>query len=53
MHQERWTTFFVTPEIIPRWSRVLVRRHWTYLHRRPGRPLSPEKMVELIIQLAR
>ena len=31
----------------------LVRRRWTYPHRRPGRPALPKETVELICRLAR
>jgi transposase InsO family protein len=51
--RERWAAFLVAPETILRWHRVLVRRHWTYTHRRPGRPLLSEEAVELILRLAR
>jgi putative transposase len=51
--RERWAAFLVAPETILRWHRVLVRRHWTYTHRRPGRPLLSEETVELILRLAR
>ena len=51
--RERWAAFLVTPETILRWHRALVRRHWTYPHRRPGRPPLPEETVELIVRLAR
>ena len=51
--RERWTAFLVTPETILRWHRALVRRRWTYPHRRPGRPPLPEGTVELILHLAR
>ena len=33
--QERWGLFLVTPETILRWQRALMRRRWTYSHRRP------------------
>ena len=46
-------TFLVTPETILRWHRVLLRRRWTYPHRRPGRPPLPEETVKLILPLAR
>ena len=50
--RERWASFLVTPETILRWHRALVRRHWTYPHRRPGRPALPQGTVELIVRLA-
>ena len=51
--RERWATFLITPETILRWHRALVRRRWTYPHRRPGRTPLPETTVELILRLAR
>jgi len=51
--RERWAWFLVTPETILRWHRALVRRRWTYPHRRPGRPALPRGTVELIVRLAR
>ena len=51
--RERWAAFLVTPETILRWHRALIRRHWTYPHRRPGRPGLPEETVDLIVRLAR
>ena len=48
----RWAAFLVTPEMILRWHRTLVRRHWTYPHRRPGRPPLPGETVALIVRLA-
>ena len=51
--RERWAAFLVTPETILRWHRALVRRHWTYPHRGPGRPALPEETVDLIVRLAR
>jgi len=50
--RERWASFLVTPEMILRWHRALVRRHWTYPHR-VGRPSLPDETVELILRLAR
>jgi transposase InsO family protein len=49
----RWASFLVTPETILRWHRALVRRRWTYPHRKPGRPALPQETVELILRLAR
>lgn len=51
--RERWAAFLITPETILRWHRKLVRRRWTYPHRRPGRPPLPAQTVELIVRLAR
>jgi hypothetical protein len=47
----RWSIFLVTPATLLRWHRQLVRRHWTYPHRR-GRCLD-EATVELVLRLAR
>ena len=33
-----WPVFLVTPATLLRWHRELVRRRWTYTHRRLGRP---------------
>jgi transposase len=51
--RERWAGFLVTPETILRWHRALVRRRWTYPHRRAGRPSIPNETVQLIVRLAR
>jgi transposase InsO family protein len=51
--RERWAAFLVRPETILRWHRALVRRRWTYPHRRAGRPSLPTETVELIVRLAR
>jgi transposase InsO family protein len=51
--RERWGAFLITPGTIMRWHRALVRRRWTYLHRRPGRPGLPDDTVDLIVRLAR
>ena len=51
--RERWVAFLVTPETILRWHRTLVRRRWTYPHRRPGRPALPEETVGLIVRLSK
>ena len=50
---ERWAAFLVTPNTILAWHRGLVRRRWTYPHRRPGRPALRPQTVELIVRLAR
>jgi len=41
---------FVTPDTLLRWHRTLVSRHWTKLHRPPGRP-SPA-LRRLILRMA-
>ena len=41
--RERWSSFLVTPQTILGWHRSLVRRRWTYPHRRPGRPPLPDE----------
>lgn len=45
--------FFVQPETLLRWHRDLVRRKWTYSHRRPGRPAIPAGTVTVILRLAK
>jgi putative transposase len=45
--------FFIQPETLLRWHRELVRRKWTYSHRRPGRPAIPAGTVSLVLRLAR
>ena len=49
----RWRAFLVTPETVLAWHRRLVRRHWTYAHRRTGRPPLADETVELVCGLAR
>ncbi|WP_334173651.1 integrase core domain-containing protein [Sinomonas sp.] len=51
--RERWEAFLATPETILRWHRALVRRRWTYPHRRPGRPALADETVKLIVRLAK
>jgi putative transposase len=53
VRRERWAAFLVTPETILRWHRALVRRRWTYPHRRAGRPSLRAETVELVVRLAR
>jgi transposase InsO family protein len=51
--RELWGSFFVTPQTILGWHRSLVRRRWTFPHRRPGRPALAKETMELICRLAR
>jgi hypothetical protein len=51
--RRQWCSFLVTPRTILDWHRSLVRRRWTFPHRRPGRPTLLHKTVELICRLAR
>jgi putative transposase len=43
----------VTPATLLRWHRELVRRKWTYPHRKPGRPPTRRALRELALRLAR
>ena len=53
LHRRRLGQLFVQPETLLRWHRDLVRRRWTYSHRRSGRPGVPSGTVQIILQLAR
>jgi putative transposase len=48
-----WRAFFVRPETLLRWHRQLIAKHWTYPHRRPGRPPIDGEVRELVLRLAR
>jgi putative transposase len=47
-----WRGLFVRPATLLRWHRDLVRRRWTYPHRR-GRPALAAELRELVLRLAR
>ena len=49
--RRRLGQLFVQPETLIRWHRDLVRRRWTYPHRR-GRPSVPAGTVEIVLRLA-
>lgn len=48
-----WPSFMVAPQTLLRWHRELVRRKWTFRHRRGGRPPLDEEAEQLILRLAR
>jgi putative transposase len=47
-----WNRVFVRPETLLRWHHDLVRRRWSYLHRR-GRPGVALELRDLVLRLAR
>src|ERR1017187_7626683 len=51
--REHWRSFLVSPQTILGWHRSLVKKRWTYPHRRPGRPGLGKETVELICRLGR
>jgi putative transposase len=51
--RERWRSFLVSPQTILGWHRLLVKKRWTYPHRRPGRPGLAKETVGLICRLGR
>jgi putative transposase len=48
----RWSCFPVRPETLLAWHRRLVKRRWTYPHRRPGRPRVDGETTALVVRLA-
>jgi transposase len=48
----RWSAFFVTPATLLRWHRQLLARHWSYPHRRSGRPPVAGEIRKLVLRLA-
>ncbi len=54
LSRQAWrSSAFVTPGTLLRWHRELVARRWTYPHRAPGRPATPDEIRELVVRLAR
>jgi len=51
--RHRWSSLLVTPATLLAWQRKVVRKRWTYPHRKPGHPRLPDSHVELICRLAR
>ena len=42
----------MTPATLLRWHRELIRRRWTYSHRKPGRPATSSEVRQLVLRLA-
>jgi putative transposase len=51
--RHRWGSFIVAPSTLLRWHRELVRRKWTFKHKRLGRPPIDPALVALICRMAR
>ena len=51
--REHWRSFLVSPQTILGWHCSLVKKRWTYPHRRPGRPGLGKETVDLICRLGR
>jgi hypothetical protein len=47
-----WHGLLVRPETLLRWHRDLIRRRWSYPHRR-GRPSTSQEIHALVLRLAR
>jgi len=43
----------VSPRTLLRWHSDLVRRHWAYPHRAPGRPRTAPSVRSLVVEMAR
>jgi hypothetical protein len=43
----------VSPRTLLRWHHQLVARHWTYPHRRPGRPPTAASIRAMVLRMAR
>jgi len=51
--RDRWGVFLVSPQTLVRWHGELVRRKWSYRHRRLGRPPLDPELRELVLRLGR
>jgi putative transposase len=50
--RDRWSIYVVKPDTLLGWHRRLVANHWSYPHRRPGRPRTAAETRRTIIRLA-
>jgi transposase InsO family protein len=48
----RRTGMLITPGTLLRWHANLVKRHWTYKRRRPGRPPTGTTIRDLVVRMA-
>jgi hypothetical protein len=51
--RDRWGVFVVSPKTLVRWHRELVRRKWSYRHRREGRPPLDPEVRALVVRFGR
>jgi len=51
--RRRQLSLIITPRTLLRWHAELVRRHWTYRHRQPGRPRTGPAIRRLVLEMAR
>jgi putative transposase len=49
----RQMRMIISPRTLLRWHASLVRRHWTYPRRAPGRPRTAVAMRALVLKMAR
>jgi len=49
----RQLSLIITPRTLLRWHAELVRHHWTYRHRTPGRPRTGPTIRRLALEMAR
>jgi putative transposase len=51
--QLRQMRLIISPRTLLRWHTGLVRRHWTYPRRAPGRPRTAQAIRALLLEMAR